>query len=230
MQILHNILTPGELHMMYLLVNDIIINVNIVDKTGEDILTAIGICQGDCLSALIFIIYLAYALEPLSTYTDRTDHRETMWSALDKVIDKDSRKVEIDPKYADDITFIRSQDVKINQVARLVLPMLADEGLLANNRKTERYYVSKNSGDFWEQRKYLGSLLGTEADIKRRMVLAYESYRAYENILDRKRTSEQTRIRIFKQYVECFPLLLWVMDTNADTGTQNRCLSAQTAP
>ena len=52
-----------------------------------------------------------------------------MWSALDWVIDKDRCKVEIDPKYADDITFIRSKDAKINQVVRLVPPMLADEGL-----------------------------------------------------------------------------------------------------
>ena len=49
MQTLHNILTPGELHMMYLLINNIIINVKIGDKTGMDILTVIGICQGDYL-------------------------------------------------------------------------------------------------------------------------------------------------------------------------------------
>ena len=121
-----------------------------------DILTAIGICQGDCLSALLFIIHLAYALKPLPNHTDRSDHRETLWSALDWVIDKDRRKVEIDPKYAEDITFIRSQDAKINQVERLVPPMLADEGLYVNNTKTERYHASKNSGDFWEQCKYLG--------------------------------------------------------------------------
>ena len=155
----------------------------------------------------------------MPTHTDRTDHRETMWSALDWVIDKDRRKVEIDPKYADDIMFIRSQNAKINQVVRLVLPMLADEGLYVNNVKTERYHASKNSGDFWEQCKYLGSLLGTEADIKRRMVLAHDSYKAYENILGRKRTSEHTRLRIFKQYVESvFLYNSELMDINADIG------------
>ena len=86
MQILQNILTPGELHMMYLLITDVTLNVKIGSKIGKYILTAIGICQGDCLSASLFIIYLAYALKPLPPYTERPDHRLTMWSALDWVI------------------------------------------------------------------------------------------------------------------------------------------------
>ena len=58
-----NILTPSELYMMYLLINDV--NVKIGDKVRADILTAIGICQGDCLSALLFILYLAHAIKPI---------------------------------------------------------------------------------------------------------------------------------------------------------------------
>ena len=46
MQILESILTPGELHLMYLLINDVILNVKIGSKTGRDIQTTIGICQG----------------------------------------------------------------------------------------------------------------------------------------------------------------------------------------
>ena len=65
MEILKNILTPSELHMMYLLINDVILNVKVGDKLGVDILTRIGICQGDCLSALLFILYLAYAIKPI---------------------------------------------------------------------------------------------------------------------------------------------------------------------
>ena len=56
MKILKDILTPSELHMMHLLVNDVILNVSIGSNIGEDILTAIRICQGDCLSALLFIL------------------------------------------------------------------------------------------------------------------------------------------------------------------------------
>ena len=120
MQIQQNILTHGELHMIYLLITDVILNVKIRSKIGKDILNAIGICQGDCLSALLFIIYLAYARKPLPPYAERSDHSETMGSALDWVIDKDKHKIEIDPKYADDITYTRSLATKINQMERLV--------------------------------------------------------------------------------------------------------------
>ena len=64
-EILKNILTPSQLHMVYLLINDVILNVKIGDKVGANIITAIGICQGDCLFALLFIRYLAYAIKPI---------------------------------------------------------------------------------------------------------------------------------------------------------------------
>ena len=75
MQILENILSKGELHMMYLLINDVILNVRIGNETGRDILTSIGICQGDCLSALLFILYLANASKPLTRNTKRETRR-----------------------------------------------------------------------------------------------------------------------------------------------------------
>ena len=65
MEILKNILTPSELHMMYLLINDVILNEKIGVKVGADLLTAIGICQGDYLSVLLFIIYLAHAIKSI---------------------------------------------------------------------------------------------------------------------------------------------------------------------
>ena len=45
MEILKNILTSSELQMMYLLINNVILNVKIGDKGGTDILIAIGIYQ-----------------------------------------------------------------------------------------------------------------------------------------------------------------------------------------
>ena len=56
MEILKNTLTPRELHnVLYLHINDVILNVKKGNKVGADILTAIGFCQGDSLSALLFI-------------------------------------------------------------------------------------------------------------------------------------------------------------------------------
>ena len=45
MEILKNILTSSELQMMYLLINNVILNEKIGDKGGTDILKVIGIYQ-----------------------------------------------------------------------------------------------------------------------------------------------------------------------------------------
>ena len=49
--------------------------------------------------------------------------------------------------------------------------------------------------------KYLGSLVDTEADIKRRIGLAIDTYNQKRQFLDHKRTSIQTKMRIFGAYV-----------------------------
>ena len=105
--------------------------------------TAIGICQGDCLSALLFILYLAYAIKPLPTNIQSQDYQQPLWSALDWLIDRYTRKISVDPKYADDIAFIRSDVSKINLVERVIPDMLLEEGLYINKSKTERYQISK---------------------------------------------------------------------------------------
>ena len=203
MKMLENILTKCELHMMHLLINDVILTVKIGDKTGTNILTQIGICQGDCLSALLFIFYLAHALKPLPNQIEPIDYQKPLWSALDWLISKDIHKVQIDPQYADDISFIRSDESKTNQIERMIPQMLQDEGLYINKSKTERFKISRNSDTNWKKCKYLGSLLDTEEDIKRRKGLAQDCFKTFENILTKsKQTSEVIRLRVFKTYVE----------------------------
>ena len=127
-------------------------------KFGKDILTAIEICQVDCLSTLLFILYLAFAIRPIPKYTERTDHREITWSALDWLIRKDEHDVEIDPKYADDIRFIRSVGHKLNQVERIIPSMLSKYDLIINKCKTEKYEMSRESNEDWKKCQLVGSL------------------------------------------------------------------------
>ena len=91
-------------------------------------------------------------------------------------------QTEIDPKYADDITFIRFEEAKINQVERAVPSMLCEEGLYINQGKTEKYHMSKCSYTKWKSCKYLGSLIGTEEDFKKRKGLTHGNYHALESI------------------------------------------------
>ena len=100
MSILESILSDCELYMMHILINDVILNVRLGDKTGSNINTFIGICQGDCLSALLFIIYLASAIKPLPPHFQKVHCKRPLWSALDWLVDKDKHKVKVDPEYA----------------------------------------------------------------------------------------------------------------------------------
>ena len=57
--------------MLYILINDVNLKVRCGKTTGEKINTNIGIPQGDCLSPVLFTLYLAAALE---TKRNREDH------------------------------------------------------------------------------------------------------------------------------------------------------------
>ena len=52
--------------------------------------------------------------------------------------------VEVDPKYADDITFVRTDESKMNQVESVVLAMLEENNLFINTTKTEKIRNKQN--------------------------------------------------------------------------------------
>ena len=81
--ILGSILTKCELHTMYVLINDVILNVKIGNKTRPNIRANIRISQDDCLSALLFIMYLAFLVKPLPPIISPIGYCKPLWSALD---------------------------------------------------------------------------------------------------------------------------------------------------
>ena len=68
------------------------------------------------------MLYLVYAIKaiPKDRYSEDY-HQTTLWSALNWIVDRVKLQIEIDPKYADDITFIRSEEAKINLWKELYL-------------------------------------------------------------------------------------------------------------
>ena len=105
------ILTKFEFHIIQLFIN-VTLNVKIGNKICPNIQTNVEICQSDCLSALLFLLYLSHAVKPLSSQIEQTDYGKSFWSALDWMINIDEHKKNIDPKYADDISFLRSDESK----------------------------------------------------------------------------------------------------------------------
>ena len=62
-----------ELHIIKVLTENALLRVKNGNKTGEDIVTDTGVPQGDCLSAVLFRLYLAQALKPTRT-TRENEH------------------------------------------------------------------------------------------------------------------------------------------------------------
>ena len=73
---LKEILQPDKLHMMPLLVKDVNLPVKVGKEKGENIKTEKGIAQGDCLSAVLFIFYLARSMNTENAATNPFDQHD----------------------------------------------------------------------------------------------------------------------------------------------------------
>ena len=108
--------------------------------------------------------------------------------------------MELDPKYADDVTFIRSHMSKINKIKR-VLPSILEEGNLMENKTTREEYHIPSEGEEWKSCKCLGSYIDTETDIQHRKGLAISSMKTLHTIFKSRNVSTLTKVRIFQAYV-----------------------------
>ena len=175
--------------------------------------------QGDCLSPVLFIFYLAKVLR-----NEREGNGGTFL---------------IKPKYDDDITYI-TDDEELYQKLQAEIPILLEEGQLKVNRtKTELFVIPKppppdppppkieellehkddkicwsaldwtvnynpeppeDKTPDWHKCKLLGSYLGTKNDIDNRKNLALQTLLKFENIFNSK-VSKMTKIRNFIIYI-----------------------------
>ena len=94
------------------------------------------------------------------------------------------------------------QGIQQNKIKERVPAQLKKQNLQVNKTKTEEYTIKRNGQTDWKRCKYLGYLLVTEEDIKRRKALGVVTYNKLKNILGNKSTSMKTKIRILKLYIE----------------------------
>ena len=105
LQDLKEILEPDELHIMSILIKDVSLKVKIGTEICESIETDIGIAQGDCLSAVLFIFYLARSM-----YTKNKIRGPSSKNSY----------FEINPQYADDITWASTTKDRIDHIINTI--------------------------------------------------------------------------------------------------------------
>ena len=221
-EILEEIMTPDELHIMSILTNLPKIKVKINQTTSTEFITQVGIMQGDCLSAILFILYLS---ESLKNETKNIDI---------------SSSILIKPKYADDITYATTSKTISKYIKRTTPISLKKSELMINHSKTEEYVIPKPPPppppppDFktllqhkndkplwsaldwlinyespavkdktpdWKTCKLLGSLLDSKIDFERRRILAIEAMKKYRQIFMSKSIGITLKIKTFNIYI-----------------------------
>ena len=101
--------------------------------------------------------------------------------------------ITINQEYADDISRITSDPHNIKQLKATLPQQLAKKNLEINKTKTEEYKISRvNCDNGWKKCKFLGSLLDTDNDIKRRKSLSIDSLINTKYIFNNKKLNITT--------------------------------------
>ena len=148
------ILDPDETHLISILVKDVKLQVRCEQNTGEIFTTNTGVPQGDCLSPILFTLYLSKALKTpedihqndiLPCFLNEHSYSRALFNPFT-----------IDQQYADDIGWAAGNEFVIDQNEKKIPIKLKERNLMVNEEKTERYAIKRNGPEEWKECKYLG--------------------------------------------------------------------------
>ena len=204
------LLEPDEMHMVAVLISDVVLTVKVGKELGEQIKTEVGIAQGDCLIAVLFIFYLAKSLTP---NRECIEHNNASVEQCGHILPEEYKDhdyyrntetknyFEIDPKYADDISWANTAKQMITYNKQTTPPTLAIRNMVINESKTEEYDIIRQCNEKWNKCKLLGSLLDTEKDINRRKILATDAFQTLNKFVYSRKISNAIKIITFNAYV-----------------------------
>ena len=222
---LQEILEPDEMHMMAVLISDVVLTVKVGKELGDQIKTEVGIAQGDCPSAVLFIFYLAKSMTP---NRECIEHNYASVEQCGNILPEECqdhdyyRKTEIknyfeiDPKYADDISWATTAKQRITYIKETTPSTLAKRNLMINESKTEDYEIIRQGNEKWKNCKLLGSLLDTEKDINRRKILAIDAFKTLNQIFDSRKISNTVKSELSMHMLRVFS------STNANCGPSQK--------
>ena len=131
------ILEPDELHLTKILVTEVQLVVKCGKTLGKCFQTNTGVPQGDCLSPILFILYLANALQEEPVYEQPKKVKKT-----GKHVYIEPTKIVIEAQYADDISWLTNGDYTIIEGIKVkVKTQLEKRGLIINTEKTEEHEI-----------------------------------------------------------------------------------------
>ena len=262
MEDLKEVLNDDELHIIKLLLHDVKLVVRCGTSHGEEFTTHMGVPQGDCLSPILFTLYLANALReestpetPIShdhqyakTSPEQVNHEDHPYSQLhhtNKTKKEDDTTPEsINMQYADDINFVTLQYPLIPKYQEEIPQKLKKRDLECNASKNEYFKVTRKYNPAecincqqcgkcgkcksckecpyckdWRKCKFLGSMIDTKSDIKRRKSLSINAMNKLDVFWKNERTSNKTKIKVFNIYIASIFLFnapLWSMDKTTE--------------
>lgn len=176
----------------------------------EPFVTNIGSPQGDALSPILFAIYLEAALRELRA-------RGPARPVCDLI-----NELPLETIYADDTDFISLCHDYLHSILLQVGAIFGELNLLVNVDKTEFGTIGHPdlvANQIWREIRKLGSLLGIDEDLDKRIQLARVSFNSLEKLWKhRSLVSERVRLLSYRALVES--VLLYNCGTWALTEVQ----------
>ena len=189
LDVLETIVNEDELRMIRVLLAQTSLHITLGTASGS-VSTMKGSPQGDCLSPVLFTVYLEAALRTVRVHL---------------------RDVHAEVGYADDIDFIIKEEESVDTNEDVLTEWLDEWDLIVNRSKTEKTKCERKipkTDETWGNTKKLGSMLGSADERCRRQRLALAAFNKMHALwLRRNAVSETRRLRLYKAYV--MPILTY---------------------